>query len=59
MRQCSNLTFTEQTASISRYEQIEIVAQNFGFDPAGGITKVTLDLNQDHYWMEIRKVKTE
>lgn len=55
----SNLTFTEQTASISQYEEIEIVAQNFGFDPAGGITEVTLDLNQDHYWMEIRKVREE
>ena len=55
----SNLTFTQQTASISRYDQIEIVAQNFGFDLANGITEVTLDLTQPHYWMEIRKVKAE
>ena len=55
----SNLTFTQQTASISRYDQIEIVAQNFGFDPANGITEVTLDLSQPHYWMEIRKVKMD
>ena len=45
--------------SISRYDQIEIVAQNFGFDPANGITEVTLDLTQPHYWLEIRKLRTE
>ena len=55
----SNLNFIQQTAAISRYEQIEIVAQNFGFDLAGGITEVSLDLNQDHYWMEIRKVRNQ
>ena len=52
----SNLTFTEQTASICRYEEIEIISQNFGFDLTNDITSVTLDLNQDHYWMEIRKL---
>ena len=55
----SNLTFTAQTASICRYEEIEIVAQNFGFDPENGITSVALDPNQDHYWMQVRKIKTE
>lgn len=52
----SNLTFTEQTASICRFEEIEIVAQNFGFDLENGITNVPLDLNQDHYWIQVRKV---
>ena len=52
----SNLTFTEQTASISGYDEIEIISQNFGFDLPGGITEVVLDPNQDHYWMEIQKV---
>ena len=55
----SNLNFTKQTASISKYEEIEIVAQNFGFDLANDITSVTLDLNQEHYWMQVRKVKDE
>ena len=55
----SNLTFTEQTASICRYEEIEIIAQNFGFDLENGITEVTLDLSQDHYWMQVRKVQEE
>ena len=52
----SNLTFTQQTASISRYEQIEIVNQNFGFDIQNGITTVPLDLDQEHYWMQVRKI---
>ena len=52
----SNLTFTEQTASISGYDEIEIISQNFGFDLPGGIIEVVLDSNQDHYWMEIQKV---
>ena len=52
----SNLTFTEQTASISGYDEIEIISQNFGFDLPGGITEVVLDPNQAHYWMEIQKV---
>lgn len=52
----SNLTFTEQSASISNYDAIEIVRQNFGFDLAGGITSVPLDLNESHYYLEIRKI---
>ena len=55
----SNLTFTEQTASICRFEEIEMIAQNFGFDLENGITEVTLDLNQDHYWMQVRKIRTD
>lgn len=53
----SNLTFTEQTASISGCGEMEIVGQNFGFDLTNDITSVTLDLEQDHYWMEIRKAR--
>ena len=53
----SNLIFDRQSASISAYDSIEIVRQNFGFDPEAGITAVELDLNEPHYYMEIRKVK--
>ena len=53
----SNLTFTKQTASICKYEEIEIIDQNFGFDLENGITTVPLDLNQDLYWMQVRKIK--
>ena len=51
----SNLTFTEQTASLSNHGQIEIVRQNFGFDPAAGTTTVLLDPAIPHYWLEVRK----
>ncbi len=52
----STLEFTGQTASVSNTESIEIVYQNFGFDLENGITKVTLDVNEPHYYMEIRKL---
>lgn len=51
----SNLIFTEQTASICGFEEIEIVGQNFGFDISAGITTVTLDTAEPHYWLEVRK----
>ena len=53
----SNIIFTEQTASISEYSEIEIIRQNFGFDLSAGITEVGLDMNEPHYWMEVRKIK--
>lgn len=55
----SALTFTTQTASISSAALIEIIDQNFGFDPAAGITRVTLDPAQPHYWMDVRKKAEE
>jgi len=55
----SNIAFTGQTASISNYDAIEIVRQNFGFDLAGSITNVALDMNEPHYYLEIRENKTE
>ena len=54
----SNIIFTEQTASISEYSEIEIIRQNFGFDLSAGITEVVLDMNEPHYWMEVRKIRT-
>jgi hypothetical protein len=50
----SNLTFTEQTASIQDHGFIEIVRQNFGFDLGNGIKSVTLDPTIEHYYMEIK-----
>lgn len=55
----SNLHFTAQSASISAYDEIEIVTQNFGFDIVNGITNVELDLSLPHYWLEIRKPRLE
>ncbi len=50
----SSLDFTKQEASISNTEGIEIIRQNFGFDLENGITGVELDMNQEHYFMDIR-----
>lgn len=55
----STLAFTAQYASIKSAELIEIADQNFGFDPANGITRVTLDPTQPHYWMDVRKKSDE
>lgn len=55
----SDLTFTAQTASVSNTEYIEIIDQNFGFDPANGVTEVELDLSVEHYWLEVRKLPQE
>lgn len=54
----SNLSFTGQTASISDCEAIEIIRQNFGFNLARGITNVVLDMNEPHYYLEVREVET-
>ena len=51
----SNLTFTEQTASVSRTECIELVRDSFGFDLGAGVTRVQLDMEQAHYCLEITK----
>lgn len=53
----SSLSFTAQTASVSNTEDIEIINQNFGFDPNCGVTSVVLDITQEHYYIEVRKVK--
>jgi len=55
----SNLHFNSITAEIASFELIEIVRQNFGFDEASGISKVTLDPNVEHYYLEIRALDKE
>ena len=55
----SALKFSEQTASVSNTQFIEIVYQNFGFDLDNGIVQVELDLNEPHYYMEIRKISSD
>ncbi len=49
----SNLNFETITAEISGDASIEIVNQNFGFDLQNGVTEVVLDVNTEHYFMEI------
>ena len=55
----SNLHFTQQTARLEDRGQIEIVRQNFGFDLANGINEVVLTLNEQHYYLEVKKLPTE
>jgi hypothetical protein len=50
----SNIAFTVQSASISNYDTIEIVRQNFGFDLTAGVTKVDLVMDEPHYYLEVR-----
>ena len=49
----SNLCFTKQTASLSSAEQLQLVEQNFGFDPEHGVWEVTLDPEIPRYWMKL------
>ena len=55
----SPFTFTKMTASISNYEHIDILDQNFGFDLENNVTEVELDLAEEHYWMDIKKILNE
>jgi hypothetical protein len=55
----SNLTFTEETASIQDQDLIEIVRQNFGFDLENGVRKVILDPAEERYYMEISPKASE
>lgn len=51
----SVLTCTEQTAVLEDRGRIEIVEQNFGFDPEAGVRAVTLDPAQEHYYLLVRE----
>lgn len=55
----SNLIFTEQTARLEDRGQIEIVRQNFGFDIENGVNEVELDMEEPHYYLEVRAIGTE
>ena len=52
----SNLIFTGQRAALANTELVEIVRQNFGFDLQNGVTTVELDLNEGHYYLEVRRL---
>lgn len=55
----SSLAFTEQRASLSDYENIEIASSNFGFDLESGETETLLDPNTECYWLNIREKRVE
>lgn len=50
----SGLEFTAQRAALVNAESMEMAGQNFGFDLENGVTAVELDLEQEHYYMELR-----
>lgn len=50
----SDLNFTYLSSSLSHTDPIELGEQNFGFDLENGITEVTLDLNVERYYLEIK-----
>ena len=50
----TNLSFAEQAASISGFDSIEIIRQNFGFDIESDITEVKLDMEKAYYYLEVR-----
>ena len=49
----SALPLTEQRASVSHTDCVELVENNFGFDLPAGVTEVTLDPDTEHYWMRL------
>ena len=53
----SNLTCTQQTATLADRGQIQIVRQNFGFDLENGVSTVTLDPEAEHYYLEVRRAE--
>ena len=55
----SNLHFTAQTATVETRGIVDIVRQNFGFDPENGVTTVTLDPSVEHYWLEVRRTQNQ
>lgn len=54
----SNLIFTGQSAKLEDHGQIEIIRQNFGFDLEQDIRDVELDMECEHYYLEVRPAKT-
>lgn len=55
----STLNFTAQSASLVNLENVEIIRQNFGFHPENGVIQVELDLSQEHYYLEIKRIKNK
>lgn len=53
----TSLDFTAQTARAVNTDSVEIVRQNFGFDWENGVDTVTLDPNEEHYYLEVRKTE--
>lgn len=50
----SSLAFTRQSAALVNAGNVEIAGQNFGFSAENGDCGVELDLEQEHYYLEVR-----
>lgn len=55
----SGIDFREVKARLLNPEPVEIVNQNYGFDPAAGVTEAELDPATEHYYMEVRRAEGE
>lgn len=53
----SALTFTRQSAALVNTGNVKITGQDFGFDLEGGVTDLELDLEREHYYLEIRPIE--
>lgn len=51
----SGLNITEQTATVSNTDYIEIVGQNFDFDVENGLDRVILNEKEGHYCLDVIK----
>ena len=51
----SSLTCTRQSATLEDRGVIEIVRDNFGFDLKKGVKTVELSLEEEHYYLEVRR----
>lgn len=49
----SCLDFRNVRAALDHASNVELVRQNFGFDPTKGVTEVALDPGQEHFYMEV------
>ena len=53
----SALAFTRQSAALVNAENVEITGQDFGFAPEDGALSVELDLEREHFYLEIRPIE--
>lgn len=50
----SGLEFTRQRAVLVNTEGVALAEENFGFELENGVTEAELDLEQEHYYLELR-----
>lgn len=53
----STFTFNSQSASFSNLDGIKLVRDNFGLDGNKNVTQIDLDIDKEHYYIEVRAVE--